>query len=383
VSVALPLLFWSSVAGLIYIYAGYPLAVRWLSRRRGSVIRKSCEPRSVSVVIAACNEAASIVRKLDNLLSLDHADNIREIFVGSDGSTDGTNALVKFYGDPRVQLVPFAKRRGKPAVLNDLVPRCTGEIVLFADARQQFDRRCLVELVANFDDPSVGVVSGELVLRATSSATTASEGVGLYWKYEKLIRKAESGFRGVPGATGACYAIRRELFQPIAETTILDDVAIPMGIVTQGFRCIFEPLALAFDDPSQSAQQEAIRKRRTIAGAAQLVRLYPQWLRPSGNPIWWEYVSHKLLRLSSPLLLIAAFATNAALTGQPLYRVALSVQLACYTAAACGALYQRRGRRSRLFGPFLMFVTLNLTTLAALWDALRSRYHVAWRKAAT
>jgi cellulose synthase/poly-beta-1,6-N-acetylglucosamine synthase-like glycosyltransferase len=383
VDALLPLVFWCSVAGLAYIYAGYPVAVWCLSRCRPRAVHKSVRPRSVSIVLIAHNEAATVVRKLDNLLALDDAESICEILVGSDGSTDGTNALVAEYGDPRVQLVPFAERRGKPAVLNDLVPRCTGEIVLFADARQEFDRRCLTELVANFADPTVGVVSGELVLKQSSTSTAAAEGIGWYWRYEKWIRRSESRFRGVPGATGACYAIRRALFRPIGPSTILDDVAIPLSIVTQGFRCVFEPAALAFDAPSQWPQQEAVRKRRTIAGAAQLVRLYPQWLVPWRNPLWWEFVSHKLLRLASPGLLALALAANAALAAQPAYLVLLLVQAAFYASAGWGWWCQRRGRRSRLFGASLMFLTLNLTTLRALWDAARSRYQVTWKKAAS
>ena len=388
-SIALPVIFWGSLCGLAYIYAGYPLAVWLLGRtgcaRPGQKTNGGHSPpdTTVSIVLAVHNEAAHIVRKLDNLLALDGADAIREIFVGSDGSTDPTNLLVGDYRDPRVRLVAFGERRGKPAVLNDLVSRCTGEIVILADARQEFDRACLTQLIAGFADPSVGVVSGELVLRASSSVTTASEGIGLYWRYEKWLRKSESRFRGVPGATGACYALRRQLFQPIPASTILDDVAIPMTIVAQGYRCVFQPAALAYDDPSQSPRQEAIRKRRTIAGAAQLIRLYPQWLWLGANPLWWEFVSHKLLRLTSPVLLATALAANAALSAQPAYRVLLAVQLAFYVSAACGWCYQRRGRRSRVFGPFLMFVTLNVTTLGALWDAACSRYQVAWRKAAS
>jgi biofilm PGA synthesis N-glycosyltransferase PgaC len=379
----LHVLFWASTLGVVYIYAGYPPLVWCLARWRRRAVLKSYQPRTVSVVLVAHNEATNIVRKLNSLLAMDHADTIREIFVGSDGSTDGMNALVKFYGDPRVQLVAYDQRRGKPAALNDLLPRCTGEIVLLTDARQEFDRACLTELVANFADPAVGVVSGELVLRRGNNTTTAAEGIGLYWRYEKIIRKSESRWRSVPGATGCCYAIRRELFRPIPESTILDDVAIPMTIVAQGYRCLFELKAMAFDNPSQSPEQEAVRKRRTIAGAAQLMQLYPQWLLPGGHPLWWEYMSHKVLRLLSPVLLAIALETNAALAGDSLYLALFVGQTAFYTSAVWGWLCQLRGRRSRLFGVSLMFLALNLTTVRALCDAVRSRYQVTWHKAAT
>lgn len=374
-------LFWSSIAGLAYIFAGYPLLIAALGRLRPLRRQRAFTPRAVSVVLAVHNEARNLPDKLASLVALEHADCIVEILIGSDGSTDHTTALLQSYPDPRIRLLPFVERRGKPAVLNELIPQCRGEIVLLTDARQEFDPRFLTECLADFADERVGVVSGELVLRASATHTTAAEGIGLYWRYEKFLRRSESRFRGVPGATGACYAIRRALFRPICDSTILDDVAIPLSIVQQGYRCLFEPGAIAYDNPSQSPNQEAIRKRRTIAGAAQLMRLYPQWLWPGSNPLWFEYVSHKLLRLASPLLLIAALVANACLVNTPPYAVLLSIQFSFYVTALCGWWFQQSGKKSRLFGPSLMFLTLNLTTAAALWDACRSRYRVTWQKA--
>ncbi|MBI1345262.1 glycosyltransferase [bacterium] len=376
------ILFWCSIVGLGYIYAGYPLLMAGLAhciplRRQRQPTRKS-----VSIVIAAHNEARRLPDKIRSLLAMHGADQIVEILIGSDGSTDNTYEALSLIGDPRVRGIRFAERRGKPAVLNELIPQCRGEIVLLTDARQEFHAAFLTECLANFADETVGVVSGELVLKTSASTTTAGEGIGLYWKYEKFLRKAESRFRGVPGATGACYAIRRELFQPIPEVTILDDVAIPMTIINQGYRCVFEPQAIAYDVPSTSPQQEAIRKRRTIAGAAQLVRLYPAWIWPWRNRLWFEFVSHKLLRLVSPVLLIIAATANIALVNTPPYAVLLAIQFSFYVMAIAGWFAQSHGRRSKLFGPALMFLTLNLTTAVALWDAWRSRYRVTWTKAA-
>lgn len=376
------ILLWLAMAGLTYIYVGYPLLVIALGGVCGRRVEQQFEPRSVSVVIAVHNDAQHLRRKIASLLALDHAECLTEIVIGADGCTDDTAHVIHALGEPRVRVIEFAERRGKPAVLNDLVPQCGGEIVLLTDARQDFDRGFLRAILSRFADPSVGVVSGELVLRADETHTTAAEGIGLYWHYEKLIRKAESRFRGVPGATGACYAIRRSMFRPIAPETILDDVAIPLQAVALGARCVFESAAIAYDRPSQSTGQESIRKRRTIAGAAQLMRLYPQWLSPFGQPLWWEFVSHKLLRLVSPALLLLAFVANLALWPQPAYVCLLSLQIGFYGAAACGWWTQRLGRKSRLFGAPLMFLTLNWTTSLAVWDALRSRYRVTWTKAA-
>jgi poly-beta-1,6-N-acetyl-D-glucosamine synthase len=206
--------------------------------------------------------------------------------------------------------------------------------------------------------------------------------MGFYWSYEKLIRSAEGRFRSVPGATGAIYAMRRTLFRPIPPQTILDDVVIPMQAVEQGYRCLLERGAEAYDRPSVSTSKESIRKRRTITGCAQLIVSQPRWLLPWRNPIWWEYCSHKLMRLVSPLLLVGAGATNVWLMRNPVYSVCLALQGTLYVSALAGWLSQQFGRKSAVFGPSLMFVTLNTTTIAALWDAACGRFQATWRKAA-
>ena len=379
-TLSLQILCWVSLAALVYIYAGYPLLVWLLGRCRPGRVQRQPHATTVSVVLVVHNEATRLQRKLDSLLAMQSADQIVEILVGSDGSTDDSAAVVQSYPDPRVKWIPFATRRGKPSVLNDLIPQARGAIVLLTDVRQEFAADFLTATLPNFADPTVGVVSGELVFKTDSTTTTAAEGIGLYWRYEKFIRNAESRFRGVPGATGACYLIRKELFRSIEPTTILDNVAIPLQIVSQGYRCLFERGAEAYDRPSTETRQEAIRKRRTIAGAAQLVVQYPRWLWPWCNPLWFEFVSHKLARLTSPVWLVTAFVSSALLVSQPLYATLCVGQLACYAAGGLGWAFQSQGRRSSLLGPFLMFLTLNVTTALALWDALRSRYHVTWQK---
>jgi poly-beta-1,6-N-acetyl-D-glucosamine synthase len=376
------ILFWISAAGLAYIYVGYPLLVwafaRWFGR---PAVTGDCRP-SISVILVAYNEAGRMAGKIANVLASTAAPQIVEVLVGSDGSTDATYSSAAAFPDPRVKATEFTIRRGKPSVINDLVSLATGELLLFIDARQDLAPQAIERMVRNFADPQVGVVSGELVLKRDHATGTAGEGMGLYWTYEKFIRTAESQFRSVPGATGALYAMRRALFRPIPAATILDDVVIPMQAVEQGYRCLLERGAEAFDRPSVSSTRESIRKRRTIAGCAQLLVAQPRWLLPWRNPIWWEFCSHKLLRLLSPVLLLTAGATNLILASHPVYSVLLAMQFALYVSAFTGWAYQQRGRKSSLFGPSLMFVSLNATTVAALWDALLGRYRATWQKTA-
>jgi poly-beta-1,6-N-acetyl-D-glucosamine synthase len=377
----LQIIFWASIAGLGYIYFGYPMFVWAIARLRPAVPLKASIDATLSVVIVGFNEAHNLPRKLRCLLDSDCSDSILEIVFASDGSTDATESVARECKDPRFRLIPFTKRRGKPSVLNEVVPQCRGDIIVLADARQDIGKEALSELKNNFADKRIGVVSGELVFRMDDDSTTAARGIGAYWKYEKFIRRNESRCGSVPGATGALYAIRSALFRPIRPETLLDDVAIPMQAVTQGYRCIFEPNAIAYDRPCGSPDQEAIRKRRTIAGAAQLIAHYPGWLLPWRNPIWLQYVSHKIGRLFSPLLLLAAALSNAALVSHPFYRVVWSAHACFYIAAAVGWLLQNRGKRSNWFGIPLMFLTLNATAMAGTWDALRGRYQATWRRA--
>ncbi len=376
----LHLVFWFCITASAYIYVGYPTLIWFLARCRPRKCSKQENGQSVSVVIVVHNEARNMVRKLNSIFGSNGADRIGEVIIASDGSTDDTAGVLKSFNDPRVRLLHFDERRGKPAVLNEAIPACQNEIVVLTDARQELDPAAINELVANFSDESVGAVSGELVLRHSDDDSTAAHGIGVYWKYEKFIRRNEGRFRSVPGATGALYAIRKPLFRPIHPQTLLDDVVIPMQVVTQGFRCLFEPAAIAYDLPSQTARKETIRKRRTIAGTAQLLIHHPAWLLPWRNPIWLEFVSHKVSRLLSPLLLILLAASNIALASHPFYRVLLSVHGCFYLSALAGWWFQKSGQRSACFGAQFLFVTLNLTTVFALWDAMRGGFRATWQR---
>ena len=279
-------------------------------------------------------------------------------------------------------MIEFEERRGKPACLNELIPQCSSDVIVLTDARQLLDRHAISKMAELFADIRVAVVSGELVYPKSDDVTTAARGTGLYWRYEKWIRRNESRFRSVPGATGAIYAIRRNVFRPIPENAVLDDVVLPMQIVSRGYHCAFEPEAIVYDQPSPSHRHEAIRKRRTIAGCAQLVQLKSRWLSPDKNPIWWEYMSHKMARLISPLLLVVAVVTNLILIGDWVYAELAGIQFMLYLMAFIGWYYQRRGHRSTMCGPSLLFVTMNTTTALALWDAARGRFTPTWQRAA-
>src|SRR6267143_1508543 len=248
--------FWISVILIGYGHVGYPVLMRAWAVLRPRRAHAGRHDPAVSVLVVVHNEAARIEARIVNLLALDYPKDRLEIVVGSDGSTDDTAARAWTFERAGVRVFAFHRRRGKTAVLNDLVPRCRGEIVVLADARQRFEAGALRALVRRFADRRVGAASGELILTGDPVTTPVGKGVGLYWRFEKAIRLCESRVDSTVGATGAIYAIRRDLFDPIPEDTILDDVVIPIRIVRLGYRVVFEPAARAYDRPARAGREE-------------------------------------------------------------------------------------------------------------------------------
>jgi cellulose synthase/poly-beta-1,6-N-acetylglucosamine synthase-like glycosyltransferase len=371
------IIYWLSFAGLIYVYAGYPAWV-WIFAKLFPVpVKKAPFRGSCSVVISAHNEERRIAEKLQNVLRSGPAGERINIWVGCDGCTDRTAEQARAVQDERVQVVEFV-RGGKPSVLNALIPRCESDVVVLMDVRQELDPAALGNLLENFADERVGVVSGELVFRRHSISTPAAGGVDAYWRYEKFIRRNESLSGSVPGATGALYAIRRKLFQPIPPNTILDDVAIPMNAMAAGARCVFESRAVAYDAPSASYEAESVRKRRTLAGNLQLCRLYPAYCWR--HPLACRFISHKILRLFSPFLLISLFAANgaAAVSGSVFYPLSF-VLLAAF--AGLGLASWLSGIRVGIFSSVCSgFLALNAAALQAWFDAAAGRYSAVWEK---
>jgi poly-beta-1,6-N-acetyl-D-glucosamine synthase len=350
--------FWAAFGLVLYVYAGYPLVLAVWARvatRQPESAGDHLPP--VSVVMAARNEAARLPGRIENLLALDYPAELLEIIVVSDGSTDHTARVVAPYtaaarrpglgAAPRVRLIETGPH-GKAAALNAGVAAARHETILFADARQRFARDAVRQLVANFADPAVGAVSGELVLdcEAGASASSASDSVGAYWRYEKWLRAQESAIDSMLGATGAIYAMRRACWRPLPEGTILDDVLAPMRAVLAGWRVVFEPRARAFDLTAPDLAAESRRKTRTLAGNYQVLALEPSLLVPGRNRVWLQYVSHKLGRLAVPWALVVLVVAGMMLAvSSTLYLVLTAVQLAFYGLAGYGAFLEHRSNR--------------------------------------
>lgn len=359
-----------------YTYVGYPLQLWVLSRIKRIGVRKEQIAPLVSVVMSVLNEEKNINERLENLLCQDYPAGKIEIIVVSDGSTDNTCEIVSDYSENRVRLIELRERKGKALALNDGIAEAKGEIVVFADARQRFEADAVSHLVANFHDPQVGCVSGELFFWNDAESRIKAE-MGAYWNYEKQIRKMESMAGSVVGATGAIYAIRRNLYRLLPAGTILDDVMIPLNIVTQGYRCIFDGSAVAYDAVSKDAAQEWGRKVRTLAGNWQLLSLCPALLLPWRNPCWWRFLSHKIMRLLVPFALVSLFTSGALLAGG-CYRAATVVQLLFYAAALAGVIVPA-ARRARIVSLGYFFLVMNAAAVAGFWLWIAGRCSTAWK----
>jgi cellulose synthase/poly-beta-1,6-N-acetylglucosamine synthase-like glycosyltransferase len=370
--------FWTSVCAILYTYIGYPLCLAFLRRCCYRPVNKGPWHPHVSVVLAARDEEENIQGRLDNLLAQDYPADKLEIVVVSDGSRDRTVELVRQHGGQRLKVVELEQSGGKAAALNAGVLQASGEIVIFCDARQRFEPGVVRELAANFHDPQIGAVSGELVL-AQGGSSAIREEMGAYWRYETWIRRTESATGSVIGATGAIYAIRRALFHPLPPGSILDDVIIPMHVVLQGRRTIFDDSARAQDIVSKDLSQEWVRKVRTLAGNWQLLRLFPELLFPWRNPCCWRFVSHKVMRLLVPAALGAMLATGA-LVEEPFYQAVTMLQLFFYVLALTGAAIPA-SRSNRIVKLSYFFLVMNAVPVAGFWCWLSGRSGSVWRPA--
>jgi biofilm PGA synthesis N-glycosyltransferase PgaC len=359
-------LFWSSAAFIAYVYVGYPVllgvwtrislllgrSARQSPERRSQRAERRCAPSriddrrrypGVSVIVAARNEGARLRARIGNLLSSDYPAQHLQIIVALDGSSDAAIEALEPFGN-RVELVTLPPS-GKAAALNAGVSHAGHPILVFADARQRFAPDAIRRLVSHFRDPQVGAVSGELLLDCEMSSvkSTVADGVGAYWKYEKWLRRREAIVGSTLGVTGAIYAMRRWLWQPLPEDTLLDDVLGPMRVVMRGYRVTFDSLARAFDETAKNASTEMRRKVRTLAGNFQLLAQEPRLLVPGLNPVWLQFMSHKVGRLLVPYTLVGLLVSSMWLAFQSwIYAVACAAQLAFYGLAAYGAALERR-----------------------------------------
>src|SRR5689334_992733 len=302
--------FWTCVVTLCYHYFGYPLllfVLNVLHQAKSDLIylrtrlSRRCVPNEyvphVAVLISAYNEAAVIQAKLMNCLQLDYPQDRLEFFVGLDAPTDATAALASQVRADNLQLLHFNTRRGKLGVVCDLVRRTSAEILVFTDANTILERSCIRNIVRHFTDNRVGAVTGEEIRTASPGTDPGAESI--YWRYESAIKVMESRLNCLLGGNGAALAVRRSLF-PLAEHSIVEDFQIPLDIRFRGFRVIYDPEVIAFEEIAPTLSSQFKRRVRIGAGNYQTLFQHPRYLHPKYGLIAFCFFSHWLLRWLGP-----------------------------------------------------------------------------------
>jgi Glycosyl transferase family 2 len=361
-------LFWGSAATILYTYAGYPLSVLVRGTLRPREVLTDDATPAVSLVIAAYNEVEVITSNLESAFGLDYPADRLQIIVASDGSDDGTNELLRAWDDPRLVVLELP-RGGKNAALNAAVPHATGEIIAFTDADTVIEPGGLRALVAPFADPSVGAVSGDY--RYPQDIEDAA-GERAYWSFDRRMKRLQSLAGTMISATGAFYAIRRELFRPVPPG-VSDDFFISVGAVEGGQRIVFAPDAVVTGPVTVSDDAEFQRKVRVIARGLLGVREVLGLLDPVRHGFYaLQLGSQKVVRrLVGVPLLVAALTAPRLVRRGPLYQLAVAAQAGLHGLALAGFLLRRssRGRARPLALPFYLDM-VNVAGIVAAWQVL-------------
>jgi len=365
------IIFWLSMIGVFYTYAGYPAVIWTLARLRPRPWTASPIAPSVSIVLAVHNGAALLPWKVQHLLGLDYP-NIKEIIIVSDGSTDGTAELLTHSHDPRLTTIVLQEHSGKAVAVNAGMAKTTSDVILFVDIRPEIACGAIQQLVSNFADPKVGCVAGALRLRREGHDDPTAAVSGVYWRYENLIRTCESIYDSPVGVYGGFYAIRRELAVPQPEGMILDDMFQPLSIIRQGYRSVIDSRACVYDSWPTRIEEEFHRKVRTLAGNFQLFRLAPWTLTPR-NPVLFQLVSHKVMRLVVPYLLLLLLVSSLALSSGSLIYAAFGALQVLFWTVAFAALRFKIPFLHRIAAPASALLVLKVAAVVGFYKFLFTR----------
>lgn len=386
------ILFWAAAAAIIYTYAGYPVVLFLLSSasqvardlrfiltrgERRTALGGTNDWPAVTLIIPAYNEEDVIGTKIENSLGLDYPCDKLEIVVASDGSTDATNDIVVSYAERGVKLINYTDRRGKVSVLNRTVPKAAHDIVVLSDANTMYEPQAIQNLVKHFSNDDVGVVVGEMVLETPNQE---HKGECRYWRYEAILKFMENKLGAILGANGGFYAIRKELFVPVPDSTIIDDFVIPLKIAEKGYRQVYSPQARATEETAVDVAAELVRRKRIAAGNFQSIFLLWRLLNPFRGYICFTFVSHKIMRWCAPFSMIVALAANIPLlVVSSRYIILFVLQLLFYGGAWLG---WRSGNPllRKLCAMQYYFVSMNIGMLQGFCNFLRGAQKVTWEK---
>ncbi|MEI8111828.1 MAG: glycosyltransferase family 2 protein [Chitinophagia bacterium] len=374
------IIFWICFGIMLYGYAVYPLLL-WILQNLKYNFLKSPSPvdktlPSVTILIAAYNESACIVDKIHNSYAIDYPQHLLHIWVVADGSTDETVELVKRF--PGVQIFYEVERKGKLAALQRVMGAISTDCIVFSDANAMLNRECLRALAVVWQDQMVGAIAGE---KRVANAQNSTSGESAYWRYESLIKKWEGRLYSVTGGAGELFAIRTNLFRPIDEQMISDDLLISWSIIAQGYKIAYVADAFSEETADTDFRSTIDRRVRVSSGSVQaMMHLFKegyQW-----SPIfWWELISHRLLRtLIIPYCLIFLFPLNYLLLSQSeIYLYFFFIQLFCWFAAI-GYWFFSDAFQSYLWIKIPAFyIWVHIAMILGAWRLIRGKQSVLWK----
>lgn len=373
------IIFWCAFAWILYVYVGYPIALALISTIYRRPVRSAEHTPRVTIVIAAFNEAAHIAQTIQNKLDLDYPRELLDIIVVSDGSTDGTDDLVKGFASQGVKLIRQEPRQGKTAGLNLALAQATGDIVAFSDANSMYDKAALRRIVANFADPEVGYVTGKMIY-TDPDGSVVGDGCSAYMRYENTLRSLETKVGSVVGVDGGVDAVRRSLYQPMRADQ-LPDFVLPLRVIASGARVVYEPGALLKENTLNRATDE-FRMRVRVA----LRSFWALWdsrklLLPAPYALFaFQLWSHKVLRylIFLPMLLVAVTSILLWSYGD-IYKLAVIGQVLAYGTVILGVLVPNSQFLQRIGALPSYFVLVNVASGLAFWRFLKGEKQVLWK----
>jgi len=372
------IIYWTSVAALIYVYLGYPLFVYLVSRLRPLEVKKSFIEPTATILITAYNEELDIRAKLENTLLIDYPKDKLEILVASDCSSDRTDEIVKEFAASNVKLHRQSERLGKTMAQNAAVERATGEIILFSDATTDYAPDVLRQMLPNFADETVGCVAGKLIY-VDASRSGVGKGARSYWSYETFIKESESRACSLIGASGCLYAVRKSAYRPMYAEAC-SDFLICAKIYEQDLRSVYEPNAVCTEETNRQADKEFKMRVRVIGQTFTDLWRNRQMINPFKSGFFAvQVISHKLFRYAVPLFLILILFSSLALAFfSNAFALVLALQAGFYLAAFVGWRLERSGKRVGVFAIPLYFALTNLAAMTAFYKFLRGENYARW-----
>lgn len=377
------ILFFSSVLLILHTYAIYPLSVNLLSTLFKRKYKYSSDYPSISIIIAAFNEEKVIKKTIENFFNLQYPEEKFELLIGSDGSTDNTNIIInelriKY---PKLKVILFPERRGKKAVVNDIVTKASGEILIFSDSNTFYQKDSINNLVKFYVDKRIGGVCGRLKLLSSEIDYDKRNKEALYWDYESWIKNSEGKLGILIGANGGIYSIRKTLFVKMPPNVpVVDDLFISLKVLEQGRDFIYAKDAVASEYIAPSLKFEFERKVRIIPRSFETIKQVKKLLFGKRFIVSYGLWSHKIIRWFSPLFFMMILLSNILLFNYlTFYKVTFFLEILFLIFVFAGYILSSRNIHIKLFQICFYFFISNLALLKGIYNYLFKKHQPIWQ----